>query len=409
MTQPNTVWIKESNNKKRFFHQTQTVFERLGHDDPLLVDAPIATSDEGMWLSIDEASTNLLANISPEDISEFGIKTQEVIPPYLGGSGSFRWPTAVHGLGHVAHIRDAMVSLMSLRDEPQLREHGKTEIVIDVDNNEPPIVLRPVEPAPDPMKPAFSTTEEMRLVYRSIPSARPTYLGPTYLGPTYLGPTYLGPTYLGPTYLGPTRIIESRARSNESTRLLDNPPTALSEGLSLAVEVIDTTPDPVDTGEATQNPVGRYPFAIDVFSTPEDYSSPDEEMAEISELRSIPSEVKDRISYLSSLPSNWDQEGAESVSQATVDRALGFLSRAFAEAGGLLPTPFIGAAFDGMLVMEWKTDSGKELITDIPAQEEEPVGFLLVEPNPSGGEREIDSEIGASWSPEQLIRRLLDN
>ena len=408
MTQPSTVWIEESNNKKRFFHQTQTIFKRLGHDDPLLLDAPIATSDEGMWLSIDEASTNLLA----EDISEFDIKTQEVIPPYSGDSGSYWWPTAIHGRGHFAHIpetnpedtfisygsmlgqpmawhfqrdaiRDAMASLMPLRDELQLREHSKTEIVIVVDSNEPPNVLRHVGAVPDPMKPTISTTAEMPF-YRSKFGARPVY----------------------PRL---TQKTESSARSNKPTRLLDDLPTALSEGLSLAVEMIDTTPSPVDTREATQNPVGRYPFAIDVFSTPKDYPSLDEGMAEISELRSIPSEVKARLSYLSSLPLNWDQEGAESVSQATVERALGFLSRAFVEARGLLPTPFIGAAYDGMLVMEWKTDSGKELITDIPAQEEEPVGFLLVEPDPSGGEREIDSEIGASWSPEQLIRRLLDN
>ena len=148
---------------------------------------------------------------------------------------------------------------------------------------------------------------------------------------------------------------------------------------------------------------------LEKFDEADDYPEPDEEMTATSGLLDIPNQVQARLSYLLSLPTNWDHEESRQVPQTTNDRAQWFLEKAFAEARGQLPSPFIGAAFDGMLVIEWTTESGKELIADIPALPDEPIGFLLVEPDLSGREYELDSVIGDTWSPEQLIRRLLDN
>ena len=82
------------------------------------------------------------------------------------------------------------------------------------------------------------------------------------------------------------------------------------------------------------------------------------------------------------------------------------LRRAYLVAGDVLPVPFISPAHDGMLVAEWKTATGKELILDVPPDETLP-GFLLVEPSPSGDEFETDAEIGDEWPIERVIHQML--
>ena len=76
--------------------------------------------------------------------------------------------------------------------------------------------------------------------------------------------------------------------------------------------------------------------------------------------------------------------------------------------GESLPIPFISPAHDGMLVAEWKTDTGKELILDVPP-DDTPSGFLLVEPQSSGEEKETDAEIGDEWPIARVIQKLLAN
>lgn len=120
----------------------------------------------------------------------------------------------------------------------------------------------------------------------------------------------------------------------------------------------------------------------------------------------VPQEILDRLAYLAGLPPNWDGEGGAPVTQFTVERIKTLLRGAYSATDDVLPIPFISPAHDGMLVAEWKTESGKELILDIPPDDTSP-GFLLVEPQPSGGEIETDAEIGIEWPIKRVIHRLL--
>lgn len=119
-------------------------------------------------------------------------------------------------------------------------------------------------------------------------------------------------------------------------------------------------------------------------------------------------ELIDRLAYLASLQANWDGEGSAPVSQFAIDKIRSLLLEAYALGGESLPIPFIGPTRDGMLVAEWKTDAGKELILDVLPDETSP-GFLLVEPQASGEEQETEAEIGDEWPIERIIRQLLAN
>ena len=122
----------------------------------------------------------------------------------------------------------------------------------------------------------------------------------------------------------------------------------------------------------------------------------------------VPTPLLDRLTYLAELPPNWDGEGGLPVSQVTVDKIRDLLQRAYSVGGSKLSEPFISPAYDGTLVAEWKTRSGKELILDVPAGDTTP-GFLLVEPIGSGEEFETDAKIGDEWPIETVIQRLLAN
>ena len=122
----------------------------------------------------------------------------------------------------------------------------------------------------------------------------------------------------------------------------------------------------------------------------------------------IPREILDRLDYLATLPPNWDNDGASAVSELTVNRVKQLLRRAYTAGGNRLSVPFISPAHNGMLVVEWKTSTGKELILDVPPNETPP-GFLLVEPSPSGDEFETDAAIGDEWSIEKVIHQMLDS
>lgn len=120
----------------------------------------------------------------------------------------------------------------------------------------------------------------------------------------------------------------------------------------------------------------------------------------------IPQEILDRLAYLADLPSNWDGEGGAPVTQFTVERTKTLLRSAYSATDDVLPIPFISPTHDGMLVAEWKTESGKELILDVPPDDTSP-GFLLVEPQPSGDELETTMEIGDEWPIERVIYSLI--
>ena len=123
----------------------------------------------------------------------------------------------------------------------------------------------------------------------------------------------------------------------------------------------------------------------------------------------IPPAVEQRLEYLAGLHPNWDDQGTAQVSLHTVEMAKWFLRWAFTEGGGTLPHPFIDVAFDGRLVLEWETSEGREIIVDVPTSMEDPIAFLLVEVGPDSREIETPGEIGYTWTPQGIIRRLLPN
>ena len=104
MTQSNTVNIKESNNKRRFFHETHAILNKLNRDYQSPGDVLIATSPDGMSYSVGEPSTHPLAGYISDDISEFDVSTEEVSLPYFGDVGSYWNTTVIHVPGHVDHI-----------------------------------------------------------------------------------------------------------------------------------------------------------------------------------------------------------------------------------------------------------------------------------------------------------------
>ena len=120
----------------------------------------------------------------------------------------------------------------------------------------------------------------------------------------------------------------------------------------------------------------------------------------------LPDSVLDRLNRFASLPKNWDSYGALPISPKTIDWAVSTLREIFMMGKKEIPLPFIAPAGDGRIVMEWKTELGKELILDVPPNTE-PLSFLLVEPTEDGGEVETEDVIEEDWTLEQLIKRLL--
>ena len=114
----------------------------------------------------------------------------------------------------------------------------------------------------------------------------------------------------------------------------------------------------------------------------------------------------ERLNRFATLPENWDSYGAPPISQKIIDWAVSTLREILRIGKKEIPLPFIAPAGDGRIVMEWKTELGKELILDVPPNAE-PLSFLLVEPTEDGGETEIEDVIGEDWTLEQIIKRLL--
>lgn len=119
----------------------------------------------------------------------------------------------------------------------------------------------------------------------------------------------------------------------------------------------------------------------------------------------LPQELSDRLAHLATLLPNWDSYGAVPISSDAITRTKAILRRILALGDKGIPLPFIGPSGDGTLVLEWKTPAGKELILDIPLGEE-PLPFLLVEPQGPEGEVETEGVIGETLTLAEVIRRL---
>ena len=120
----------------------------------------------------------------------------------------------------------------------------------------------------------------------------------------------------------------------------------------------------------------------------------------------LPDSILERLNRFATLPENWDSYGAPPISQKIIDWAVSTLREILRIGKKEIPLPFIAPAGDGRIVMEWKTELGKELILDVPPNTE-PLSFLLVEPTEDGGEIETEDVIGEDWTLEQIIKRLL--
>ena len=131
-------------------------------------------------------------------------------------------------------------------------------------------------------------------------------------------------------------------------------------------------------------------------------------MATPRKTKRLPKSVLNRLNTLAQLPQNWDSYGAPPINSQTTERAALTLREILGTGEVEVPLPFIAPAGDGTIVMEWKTDAGKELILDVPPNDG-PLTFLLVEPTDSGEELEIEETIGERWPLAQVIRRLLTN
>lgn len=120
----------------------------------------------------------------------------------------------------------------------------------------------------------------------------------------------------------------------------------------------------------------------------------------------LPPELSDRLKHLATLPQNWDSYGAAPISPETISRVRSMLRQILAAGGDNPPLPFIAPASEGTIVLEWKTGRGKELILDVP-HGDEPISFLLVEPQGPEAEKETEGVIGESWTLVEVIGRLL--
>ena len=131
----------------------------------------------------------------------------------------------------------------------------------------------------------------------------------------------------------------------------------------------------------------------------------DEELAQpLVDLEELPKALTDRLRELLKLPNNWDSYGAPCISEVALKTAESLLRRAFISVGSELPVPFVSPTLDGGVGMEWKLESGKELLLEI--EPDSSVSYLLVIPRPSGGEDEYEEDIQRPEQLEYLFKNL---
>ncbi len=123
--------------------------------------------------------------------------------------------------------------------------------------------------------------------------------------------------------------------------------------------------------------------------------------------RPLPESVEADLQRLAALPAGWDGTSIAAVTEITIERSRFFLQLAYRFGRGRLPEPFLSPAYDGRLILEWQAENGNELIIDVPHSPDGHIRFLLVEPTPTGGESEIESEISDEWSTQAIINRLV--
>ena len=142
MARSNTVDIKESNHKRRFFHQTNAMFSKLNQDYPSPGDVLIAMSPEDISHATGGVSTHQLTGHMSDDAAKFGIGVEEASPSYFGESGSYGATMVIHVPGHVDHIsasnRENFSILYLTGQEPIVDTAQQFFDLKQQDLNEPP-------------------------------------------------------------------------------------------------------------------------------------------------------------------------------------------------------------------------------------------------------------------------------
>lgn len=108
-----------------------------------------------------------------------------------------------------------------------------------------------------------------------------------------------------------------------------------------------------------------------------------------------------RLRELQQLPAGWDSYDARSVSLEVIEKTKSVLLDAISPGGLGPPALFIAPTSNGGIGLEWKLESGKEFVLEIPPEGN--MSYLLVVPKAEGGEEETE---GIVQSPQELQRLL---
>lgn len=111
----------------------------------------------------------------------------------------------------------------------------------------------------------------------------------------------------------------------------------------------------------------------------------------------LPPVLEQRLEQFKQLPEGWDSYGSRPISPKAIDMTESILAKAISDRELGLPLPFMVPTSKGGVGLEWKLESGKELLLEISPEGD--VSYLLVEPRPDGGEKETEVTLR---NPEEL-------
>jgi len=120
--------------------------------------------------------------------------------------------------------------------------------------------------------------------------------------------------------------------------------------------------------------------------------------------RRLPASLEQRLNQLKQLPDGWDGYGAPPISPKTIQKTRSILLQLISheELGLPVPLPFVSPTLGGGVGLEWKLESGKELLLEVsPAGD---MSYLLVVPKPEGGEEETEDVVKGSQELESLFQ-----
>ncbi len=127
-------------------------------------------------------------------------------------------------------------------------------------------------------------------------------------------------------------------------------------------------------------------------------------MAASPNIKELPRVLSERLKRFAQLPQNWDSYGAPPISGRVIDEARNVLKRACTSSGFDLPIPFVSPTPEGGIGMEWKLESGKELLLEISSDGS--ASYLLVVPRPDGEEEDREDDIRSTEDLDELFENI---